>query len=987
VVYHGTARVFDAFSLARATDKAGLERMAGQGPGKFYFTDTPETAQSFADFAVERRMGNNPTVMPVYLKIEKPISFNDWWTRLQEKIGDRRITPDERRRILSELDRELKAEGYDGIVDEGSGGYAVFDPTQIKSVDNRGTFDPQNPNIYFQRRRRDRVTVEPVTDPNARHGDMRIVGNVYWSEGRERRLIAYLPERYDVGEWRDSQRGRFRIVGLDPQDANYWIIELEGGGFTRFNPGETEANAINAPVGSVDAGNPNPPIAQASAEYARNTINPILDALERNIMTADRQPRSVPGAREMPERTQRMYRTWASKVQGQMSSAKLAATRMGEGYRDAALLNYTRKTNLDSMLEVIFPYQFWYTRTMLNWMGRFLDKPSILTNYYRFRQMQERHKRDGFPTRLEGKIGIPFPFLPEGMGDALYVDPMKQIFPWENFSRPLDKIADEQNTVEKKAVSILGRWAEERTYDPAAVQNALDTKKGELWEAALAEAKQSSELNYDDPLSLVSAVMTPSLPLYWAALALTGQEDNISQLPFTRMVQAMTGLAGVGEPGGVNLEKGIRQTLDMPEVDRWQDYRIDRELANMAADGRITPEEAVEAMVSRQGEVFDQARSRVGTQQGVRWLFSAFLADLYPEGEKTQRQNADEYYQAIEKWTSGDTDAMQKFYDEHPDYEARMAALRDPQERLKSYLISEVWDRWNEADRVTKKAAAEQLGDMFNQAFLDKETRSYDAIDTETLAYWAKMLGGDMIEGTPTVPEGTALHVPPPELRQEVESFYTERDAKFPNIGDWIGVSQGTEMTVPIVDQYYEWRTDWLAEHPDAIPYILGDDNDLTGLPNNIQSVVFKYRSLRQNLYPNIFELQEQYFNIAKGDNAGRKAYRQQYPELEEYWEWRKAYAAQHPEAASYILGEDSLADMIAGGNAYNSKTTPELDEHAMAMFSQELRLALTRKVYANTPLGQGAWKEINFIWKALGEPGGSMASWMSDTVLPAFGR
>jgi len=129
----------------------------------------------------------------------------------------------------------------------------------------------------------------------------------------------------------------------------------------------------------------------------------------------------------------------------------------------------------------------------------------------------------------------------------------------------------------------------------------------------------------------------------------------------------------------------------------------------MAADGRITPEEAVEAMVSRQGEVFDQARSRVGTQQGVRWLFSAFLADLYPEGEKTQRQNADEYYQAIEKWTSGDTDAMQKFYDEHPDYEARMAALRDPQERLKSYLISEVWDRWNEADRVTKKAAAEQL--------------------------------------------------------------------------------------------------------------------------------------------------------------------------------------------------------------------------------------------------------------------------------------
>jgi hypothetical protein len=50
---------------------------------------------------------------------------------------------------------EMKKQGYDGIIDIGgkSGGeihkvYIPFEPTQIKSVNNQGTFDPTNPNIY-----------------------------------------------------------------------------------------------------------------------------------------------------------------------------------------------------------------------------------------------------------------------------------------------------------------------------------------------------------------------------------------------------------------------------------------------------------------------------------------------------------------------------------------------------------------------------------------------------------------------------------------------------------------------------------------------------------------------------------------------------------------------------------------------------------------------------------------------------------------------
>ncbi len=44
----------------------------------------------------------------------------------------------------------LREQGYDGIITP-AGKYFVFSVTQIKSVYNQGTFDEQNPNIYYQR--------------------------------------------------------------------------------------------------------------------------------------------------------------------------------------------------------------------------------------------------------------------------------------------------------------------------------------------------------------------------------------------------------------------------------------------------------------------------------------------------------------------------------------------------------------------------------------------------------------------------------------------------------------------------------------------------------------------------------------------------------------------------------------------------------------------------------------------------------------------
>lgn len=81
--------------------------------------------------------------------------------RLNEEYFDDMNTGDI---ISNEVARRIvEALGYDGIIDssvadkfnnmgmeEGTTHYIVFKPEQIKSVNNRGTFDAENPNIYFQ---------------------------------------------------------------------------------------------------------------------------------------------------------------------------------------------------------------------------------------------------------------------------------------------------------------------------------------------------------------------------------------------------------------------------------------------------------------------------------------------------------------------------------------------------------------------------------------------------------------------------------------------------------------------------------------------------------------------------------------------------------------------------------------------------------------------------------------------------------------------
>lgn len=147
VVYHGTAADFDVFSEEAPAQHIDM-------PG-FYFTPDPKKASRFAKTAEEPVLDGDGyfvgmsggNVMPVYLSLQNPAVID-----MNKDTRNGFVPAYEVERLLN----EARAKGHDGAIIRGwqdkSGPtqYVSFDETRIKSIFNRGTFDPADPRISFK---------------------------------------------------------------------------------------------------------------------------------------------------------------------------------------------------------------------------------------------------------------------------------------------------------------------------------------------------------------------------------------------------------------------------------------------------------------------------------------------------------------------------------------------------------------------------------------------------------------------------------------------------------------------------------------------------------------------------------------------------------------------------------------------------------------------------------------------------------------------
>jgi hypothetical protein len=619
-----------------------------------------------------------------------------------------------------------------------------------------------------------------------------------------------------------------------------------------------------------------------------------------------------------------MLRQYMNGVKQDMAGTKQAALRWGANQRDYAMLNYNRRYGFDKWLDIAFPYQFFYTRSMMTWAMRALDTPAWLSNYARLRMQQEQYENN-LPERLRGKMRIEAPWLPDWMGDAVYIDPLSVLFTPHNFLRPIEQMTKDQNMQTIEAERILQEWAADGTVSQEQIQEAAQTRSGSTWERALAEAKIRREAQISNPMDFVAATFGPAWYLSTPYKLATGKGDEITELPITKTARALdTVTQGTwAEPVGDILgllakpEEMARDALNLPQMGEYGDYYIDRQLANMVAEGLITSEQAQIAMIERQGQLFDEAKQRVELELAMRvplagtiyaglhegpaagaqaFLPSLFGAGLLPEGELKFRGLKDEWNAAWKMKDAGDDEAINRFFEEHPEYEAYLAKGKPPEERLKSFLIGQIWDGYMALGDTDRKQATAAMGDLFKQAFLNSETRSYDTLDVNTLTTWAQMLNMML-----------------PKTEETLSAI----------------------QSAPKINFY----------------------------PQEVSAITDRFFQERKQLYPNDYMLEQGYYSLPPSKRA---EYLLRFPQYKEFREWRKGYYNRYPELVPVFKGQ-----------VFKTVDTSQ--------WPDGLEYFVQNYAYTGEDLPEGAYKALEQMWIREGRPMGDLQTWLDSQVAPAM--
>lgn len=144
ICYHGTNYNFTDFDIKHFNKNEPSGDYIGAG---FYFTTSKEMALKYG-------VSN---IIDCYLKIEKPLIINNYDEFIELMI--RVFGYDDNNQRIPKyfiLKKEspitiyntIKKLGYDGLIDNIYNQYAVFEPTQIKSIENDGSWDVDDTNIY-----------------------------------------------------------------------------------------------------------------------------------------------------------------------------------------------------------------------------------------------------------------------------------------------------------------------------------------------------------------------------------------------------------------------------------------------------------------------------------------------------------------------------------------------------------------------------------------------------------------------------------------------------------------------------------------------------------------------------------------------------------------------------------------------------------------------------------------------------------------------
>lgn len=714
------------------------------------------------------------------------------------------------------------------------------------------------------------------------------------------------------------------------------------------------------------------------------------------------------------------FNEYLRQSKGAMASATQYAHEYGTAKANQALLDYNDRTGMDDWLDVVFPYQFWFTRSMVNWAKRMVNKPAILSKYAnRISHMQRMGKDLGkYPVRLQGRMQIPWPFAEEWMGDHVYVNPFNETMPVNQILAPLDYITE---AFIVDPTDRLKEMLNEKDITQEEYDQAMEEQSGDVWDLAYKLAEQDRK-ERTRPIDLASMMMSPN----WALTETDAWLNNKTQrnMPMTNLGFTLESHGDRIKGNGYDIVGDA--LMNIGEWAQWPEKKIRgerfvyydkhgvelvmRELSNMAAEGRPA-NECLTAMIEQKGDLWTEASERVRDQFSLKTpgsllvqameegdissiplglVVTMFPAGIFPEGELTQLGLKEEFQSAWTKAGEGDAIDLKEWFEEHPEYLVRTAINDSPRLKMKKYLVNQIMDYYTGQEDQNKALFKEHLGPVFIDKILSEEPVDYDALDIEELTRWARMAKGNV----PGTEETRGLQKALPEKDMPVlyddnqiniiNTYYEERERLFPNLSwqnkAYHNLNSAREKAVylakyPELKQYWEWNDiykknepvikEWTERNVDTVSQ---DYDPYYGISPEI---IEGYKAEKAKLFPNAQWLNAEYFAIPSDEYQARKDFIAQHPELDAYWTWKKDVEAQSPQIKYYNAQQDAKYEAenafpVAPADLAPNKIAEALDAMGILPYVQQ---DLISYYIHGKPIPYGSLSYMKDMWEKEGSP------------------
>ena len=686
--------------------------------------------------------------------------------------------------------------------------------------------------------------------------------------GRMARLIGFDDNNNFVFDIRDKDNVRLGIEKI----SRTWTDPDSLGPLT---PTAMDSLVGKFPLGMVmDDGN---------QQYVR----PALDELRR-AHAENPDPLILPEEyAEMTGDDRKSFDGWLDDTGTALSKTKVAGRDYGLMMKNQSLLNYQDKTNLDMMISTGFPYAFWWTNQFVNWSLRVMDKPALLSHFSKIVKLGNKlnDENKDMPERLKEKWEIPAAWAPEWSGQKMFVDVIGKTIPIYEMLRPFEMLINRDSREVRKAESYINKMYYDGTLDLEAANAALQTHEGLVWDQAIQYAAREEGT---DLLDNLSAFTSPALWLSIPYRLATGTTEKLTPLPMSRTIQGLSTATGIDALKLLDFEKYIRDKVGLNQFGEWGTYYVDRQMTNLAAENPQHAQEIEAQMIAKAGPWYDEAMQRVQFEMMMRqpgmapiyaarkgglgdalgsMLFGWVPSGMLPEGELHNRGLYPIYKQATADYNAGNKDAYDDFFEKYPEYQVRMALFKEPEERMHEFLKSQVWDAWYRLPPATQDEAKAGLGDTFTTMFINEETRDYEGISNETMAWWAHALGG-VVPGDYTPPDKAGVTMPPEQVSMEYQKYLATKDTKFAGINDLNKAyfNAPPEMQEWIRDNtnitdYWSWRKRYQHENPEMIPYMVTEKSRVYGADPQTAQLYFAYEVQFMEDFPDYYKDLDTYFD------------------------------------------------------------------------------------------------------------------------------